>query len=246
MHTIASLRASSPVAFDALVDKIQRAGTDNLSHFKNGYKLEGGYSLQQNPFEFAGLVTLLAQKKAHLQRVTGEEACRYLEIGTASGGVLRFLVEEEPLDFELVAFVDDGRHHRAPERDANVNQAIAFSNAKHGCGVAVAQYIGDSHADLARDYLRALVERPGVPRRRHVFHVAFIDGDHSYAGVKADTELVLPFMAKGGLVIYHDIVACAGDVGRCWKETTIQKKLRSVAELIGDEVPLGIAVGEVL
>lgn len=33
----------------------------------------------------------------------------------------------------------------------------------------------------------------------------FIDGDHSYEGVKKDTESWLPHMKKGGTILYHDI-----------------------------------------
>lgn len=33
----------------------------------------------------------------------------------------------------------------------------------------------------------------------------FIDGDHSYAGVKSDFEMYSPLVRKGGLVAFHDI-----------------------------------------
>ena len=36
------------------------------------------------------------------------------------------------------------------------------------------------------------------------YGLIFIDGDHSYAGVKADIENILPFLEKGGTVIFHD------------------------------------------
>jgi len=34
--------------------------------------------------------------------------------------------------------------------------------------------------------------------------VIFIDGDHSYEGVKADWELFLPFLGESSVVIFHD------------------------------------------
>jgi predicted O-methyltransferase YrrM len=222
MKTITTERDQDPVAFDRLVETIRDLGTDNLSHFKNGYRSEGGYSLQQNPFELAALAMGLksASPKA------------YLEIGTASGGVLRFL--DSILDLELVALLDDGKHHRAPERPAHVAALI-----EKGCPVV--EYIGDSHAAAALQFL-------SESRINRGWDVAFIDGDHTYAGVWADTHLVLDhgFVRPGGLVVYHDIVACAGDVGRCWREACEQGRLRPVAEYIGAEVPLGIAVGSVI
>jgi len=33
----------------------------------------------------------------------------------------------------------------------------------------------------------------------------FIDGDHSYEGVKADYEIYSPLVGKGGLIAFHDI-----------------------------------------
>jgi hypothetical protein len=32
----------------------------------------------------------------------------------------------------------------------------------------------------------------------------FFDGDHSYEGVKLDTQLWLPKLIPGGVVVYHD------------------------------------------
>jgi predicted O-methyltransferase YrrM len=34
----------------------------------------------------------------------------------------------------------------------------------------------------------------------------FIDGDHTYEGVKQDFEMYTPLVRKGGLVAMHDIV----------------------------------------
>ena len=235
MESIESVRGRDPGAFDVLVVDIQNAGTDNPSHFKNGCVKEGGYSLQQNPFEFAALVRLLVEVAEVAEGLARPPAgaCveRYLEIGTASGGTMRFL--NERLGFGFIAWMDDGLHHRAPEREAHIAAMIEGARFRP----EVASFLGDSHADSAKIFLDVI--RPG-------FDVAFIDGDHSYQGVTQDLELVLPHMRRGGYVLFHDIGACAGDVGRCWKEAVDAKKLRPVAELIGHEVPLGIAVGEVL
>ena len=46
-----------------------------------------------------------------------------------------------------------------------------------------------------------MVEALGVE-----FDVIFIDGDHSYEGVKKDFENYSPFCRKGGMVCFHDIV----------------------------------------
>jgi len=36
--------------------------------------------------------------------------------------------------------------------------------------------------------------------------VLFIDGDHSYEGVKADYERYEPFVKEGGLILFHDVL----------------------------------------
>jgi predicted O-methyltransferase YrrM len=36
------------------------------------------------------------------------------------------------------------------------------------------------------------------------FNVLFVDGDHSYVGVKEDCELYLPLLVSGGYVAFHD------------------------------------------
>lgn len=129
MDNIDRLRARRPEEFAAMVDKIRKAGTDNLSHFGNGYVLEGGYSLQQNPDEFASLVLMLMHD-THTQ---------LLEIGSASGGTARFLYEHCAVN--EVLSIDDGGHHRYPELAGN------FANLR------VYHFKGDSHSAPALAWL---------------------------------------------------------------------------------------------
>ena len=74
---------------------------------------------------------------------------------------------------------------------------------------------GDSHAEATRDELiQRLADRP--------IDVLFIDGDHSYDGVKQDYEMYSPLV--NGIVVFHDIVLHphVGDppceVDRYWRE----------------------------
>src|SRR6266496_776319 len=50
----------------------------------------------------------------------------------------------------------------------------------------------------------------------------FIDGDHTYDGVKADFELYSPLVRKGGMVAFHDIMTHPPEtnceVDKLWKE----------------------------
>jgi len=201
--------------FEEIRQRVRQAGTDSLSHFGNGYTHEGGFYLQQNPDEFAALTIFLKERGPY---------ARYLEIGSASGGACLFLHRE--IGFGSVVSLDDGRHPRA------VAQAEHFSQVQN-----FKQFLGDSHSEEARTFLKQ-----NVPDK---LDVAFIDGDHSFAGVWQDIQLTRPFCRRGTLLILHDTIACE-DVNKAWLQAVQQKILKPLAEFIGKEKPLGIAVGEII
>lgn len=148
----------------------------------------------------------------------------YMEIGSASGGTCYVLSKE--VGFKNTLSLDDGRHPRAAEQARNFSQV---PNVK--------QFIGDSHTEAAVDFLRKNVAGK--------LDVSFIDGDHSYEGVWQDVNLTLPFCRPGTLVIFHDTLACDG-VERAWLRCIEEGRLKPLAEYIGAEKPLGIAVGKVI
>lgn len=45
------------------------------------------------------------------------------------------------------------------------------------------------------------------------FDVAFVDGDHTFAGVERDIEALMPLMRRGGVVLFHDYYHRANDEG---------------------------------
>jgi cephalosporin hydroxylase len=72
----------------------------------------------------------------------------------------------------------------------------------------------------------------------------FIDGDHTYDGVKMDFEMYSPLVKKGGIIAFHDIVHGSpknvGGVPRFWAE--IKHKYRCV-ELVNDWSQNGYGIG---
>lgn len=127
-ETIGSVLSREGEQFKLLAMTVRLAGTDNLGHFGCGYMKEGGYSLQQQPDEFAAAIIVLDEL------VHGGA---YLEIGSASGGACRFL--HEYLRFSRVHVIDDRSHARWREQDAHF---AAMS-------VPPRLYIGDSHSPSA-------------------------------------------------------------------------------------------------
>jgi len=74
---------------------------------------------------------------------------------------------------------------------------------------------GDSHKQLS---LRLVQEKIGSSQ----LDFLFIDGDHTYDGVKRDFEMYSPLVRKDGIIAFHDIVPHAEDkncgVDRFWNE----------------------------
>lgn len=62
--------------------------------------------------------------------------------------------------------------------------------------------------------------------------VLFIDGDHSYDGVKKDFEYYSPYVKAGGIIVFHDIVEgpMAGGVHALWMELKKQHRHREFVE----------------
>lgn len=62
----------------------------------------------------------------------------------------------------------------------------------------------------------------------------FIDGDHSYAGVKKDYELYSPLVRKGGIIAFHDIAvhppATGSEVHLFWAEVKQGKRFKELIE----------------
>jgi predicted O-methyltransferase YrrM len=63
----------------------------------------------------------------------------------------------------------------------------------------------------------------------------FIDGDHSYAAVKADLEAWLPYVASGGYVVFDDVIDAFPGVQRLFAEAAADtgplKRLMGVAKI---------------
>jgi len=65
---------------------------------------------------------------------------------------------------------------------------------EHGCEVVY----GDSHDPATLQALKDLLAGEPVD-------LLFIDGDHTYAGVRKDFEMYAPLVADQGMIAFHDI-----------------------------------------
>jgi len=68
----------------------------------------------------------------------------------------------------------------------------------------------------------------------------FIDGDHTYDGVKADFEMYSPLGRPGGVIALHDIAYPNCDVPRFWSEISPRYTAKSIIHQRG---PTGMGIG---
>jgi|SRR5579862_1190851 len=133
-----------------------------------------------------------------------------VEIGTDEGGTLFLWSRAAPSDAVLVA-VDTrplgplgrlSRYALVRRAFARNGQRIEFLLPR------------DSHDPATVEELRAILS--GVP-----IDFLFIDGDHTYDGVRCDFELYSPLVRPGGIIALHDIASTiAPGVSRFWSELT--------------------------
>jgi predicted O-methyltransferase YrrM len=145
-----------------------------------------------------------------------------MEIGTANGGSL-FLFSRLADPNATIVSVDlpGGRFGGGyPAWKIKLYQAFHLSGQKMDL-LRV-----DSHSSETLEKVKNIFH--GVP-----VDFLFIDGDHTYQGVKKDFELYSPLVRKGGVIAFHDIVihprGIDCDVDKLWNEI----KKSDSRELIG-------------
>lgn len=152
-----------------------------------------GYYIQQHPGELARLILHLMARSPELGL--------FLEIGAAAGGTMRAISEYVTVVDTLT--IDDGKHWNHGHYPRNMSKTH-----RRGSHHAL---IADSHSLKAHQFLVEHTEDK-------LIDLAIVDGDHTYRGVREDTELVLPFMAVGSYLVLHDIAPGRCDGVREWHE----------------------------
>lgn len=81
------------------------------------------------------------------------------------------------------------------------------------------------------------------------FDFIFIDGDHSYNGVKKDFQMYRDLLNKNGMIAFHDIIPgpknAVGGAYKFWEEIKIKYKSREIVEDPTQmEAGIGIIINE--
>ena len=156
-----------------------------------------------------------------------------LEIGTANGGSL-FCFGKLAKDDATIISIDlpGGKFGGGyPEWKVPIYKAFTKKNQK--------LYLlrKDSHSQETLEEVKKILNG-------NQLDFLFIDGDHSYEGVKKDFEMYSPLVKKGGIIAFHDIVPGpkenVGGVPEFWEEI---KRNFQTQEIVKDWDQNGYGLG---
>lgn len=147
-----------------------------------------------------------------LAKLVEKENPKYLlEIGTANGGSLFLFAKLAHPEATIISIDLPGGRYGGGYPKFKENFYSSFATAKQ----KIVLHRADSHNQQTYQQVKAML-------KEHPLDFLFIDGDHTYQGVKTDFELYSPLVRKDGLIAFHDIAEHPKEwqvgVGEYWKE----------------------------
>lgn len=160
---------------------------------------------------------------------------RVLEIGTARGGTL-YLWTQAAVDNATIVSIDlPGGEFGGAYPSCRIPFYESFARPSQHLHLVRA----DSHAPETVQRVRSLFGT-------ELIDFAFIDGDHTYEGVKADYRLYSPMVRPGGIIAFHDILPRPDlpdiQVNRLWNEIKGNCSSEEIIGLPGTGRQIGIGV----
>lgn len=124
-----------------------------------------------------------------------------LEIGTKYGGTFYIWNElNKNSGVNISVDMSDGGIHGGIPDEYMDDRDVWFYERYPNC-----HFIrGDSHSDSTKQRVFDILNS-GNPSEIELLDFLFIDGDHSYEGVKQDFEMYSELVREGGLIVFHDI-----------------------------------------
>lgn len=180
-----------------------------------------GTPLSQLGEELASLLTFVADHGA---------VNSFIEIGSQDGGTLWHWIQMLELDGH--GFVVDLPHgaYGGVDSPSKLDKWKGWLKGNQTLDAV----FGNSHDSGTKNTLLEKMKAHGIEQ----VDFAFVDGDHTYDGVKQDYEMYSPLVRKGGVIAFHDIVHDFKhpDVGvdKFWNELKAGKSAESVQEFVVD------------
>lgn len=157
--------------------------------------------------EFASMVKLVREARPE----------RIMEIGTAKGATLLCwcrIASKHVISVDLEGGIHGGGYPPAKQKLYR-----EFTSGRPGVRLDLFQE--NSQIMATRQKVEAVLGGEKLD-------VLFIDGDHSYAGVRKDFDLWSPLVRQGGIVMFHDILPHTSvahcEVDRLWNELKSQHR----------------------
>jgi predicted O-methyltransferase YrrM len=150
--------------------------------------------------EFACLCRLVEQRRPRV----------VVEIGTMRGGTLWAWCRLAAADALLVSIDLPGGAFGGGYGGHEMVRLKGYAETAQRLALIRA----DSHASSTLSELTQVLDG-------RLIDLLFIDGDHTYEGVRSDYETYAPLVAPGGLIVFHDILPCGrehGNVSKLWDE----------------------------
>jgi predicted O-methyltransferase YrrM len=148
-------------------------------------KTQEVYPAVQNPRELRPFLELVRERKPRT----------VVEIGTAAGGTFYCLSQVADPTALMISIDFLGGNYGGGQ--TNVECKLFATFGPPGQRFEFLRERSFLHSTL--NHLRKVLDGREID-------LLFIDGDHSYAGVKSDYEMYHPLVAKDGLIAFHDIV----------------------------------------
>ena len=186
---------------------------------RNGLAFSAGpsaWALARRAIVAHGAVQVVDELSAFAKIVRGLRPRTLVEVGTAQGGVFWLLCRLAAADATLVSL-------DLPPLDrfsGGEKLSVDLQAMKRSKQTVLALH-GDSHEpEMLHRLCEALNQRP--------IDLLFIDGDHTYDGVRSDYSMYSPLVRRGGLIALHDIVKTPWqgcEVHRFWGELMADRSL---------------------
>lgn len=148
-----------------------------------------------------------------------------VEIGTARGGMFYALCQVADPAALLVSIDLPGGRNCGGQTEVERNVFRTFA----GAGQRVAFIPENSQFYTTREKLRDVLDGERID-------LLFIDGDHSYGGVRSDFEMYGDLVSPTGIIAFHDICMVpqnwgpGGEVGLFWREIKRRHRTREIID----------------
>jgi predicted O-methyltransferase YrrM len=167
----------------------------------------------QVEYEIAKLLEIVAELKPKV----------VLEIGTAGGGTLFLFTRVADPEAKIISVDLPGGPFGGGYPRWKIPLYKSFSKG----GQRIYLVRGDSHDPRTLEEVKRILGDEKVD-------FLFIDGDHTYEGVKRDFEMYSPLVRNGGVIAFHDICPHPPETGcevsQFWNEVKQRHKYAEIVE----------------